>query len=189
VHFNIAVDAGLGEDDSDIWSSLDEVTSGLFQDESYEGGQSSPTSLVAGTTDFMPLYDRDDSFSPLSSTSPGGQSSMSTPSASATQCQPEIPIPPDISPLLRSCHVPTNEQMASRVPTPPDITPLLKGALSSANIQLPVVSAQPSLVSMLLKFIGVGTCDCWTVLVKYHCFWVVFLCSMHCLIMNDIQPS
>jgi len=146
--FNIAADAGAGEDDSDFWSSLDEVTSSLFQDESYEGSQSSPTSLVAGTSDFMPLY-QDDVFSPLSSTSSGGQSSLSTPSASTTQCQQEIPIPPDISPLLRCSRTSMNEQMVSRVPTPPDITPLLKGALSSANIQLPPVSAQPSSVSVL----------------------------------------
>jgi len=125
------------------------VTSNLFQDESYEGSQSSPTSLVAGTSDFMPLYDQDDVFSPLSSTSSGGQSAISTPSASATQYQQEIPAAPDISPLLRSSRMSANEQVVSRVPTPPDITPLLKGALSSANIQLPLVSAQPSAVSQL----------------------------------------
>jgi len=148
VHFTVAADAGVGEDDSDLWSSLDEVTSSLLQDESYEGSQSSPTSLVAGTTDFLPLYDQDEVFSPLSSTASGCPSSISVPSATIAQCQQDIPVPPDISPLLHSSHMSTSEQTASRVPTPPDITPLLKGALSSANIQLPLVSAQPSSVSV-----------------------------------------
>lgn len=144
---NAAADIGAGEDDSDFWTSLDDVTSSLFQDESYEGSQSSPTSLVAGTPDFMPLYDQDDVFSPMSSTSSGGQSSVSAASANATQPHQAIPVPPDISPLLRSSRTSTNDQTVSRVPTPPDITPLLRGALSSANIQLPLVSAQPSSVS------------------------------------------
>jgi len=142
----IAADAGLGSDDSDLWSSLDE----LLQDDSYEGSQNSPTSLVAGTTDFPPLYDQDDVFSPMSSASSSGLSPVAVPSATIAQCQQEIPIPPDISPLLRGyCGASTSEQTVSRVPTPPDITPLLRGALSSANIQLPPASAQLSSVSTL----------------------------------------
>jgi len=147
---HIAVDAGMVDDDFDLWSSLDEVTSGYFPDENYEGNHSSPTSLVAGMTDFVPLYGHDDVFSPVPSTAPAGLSTISAPSAHVTECRQEIPIPPDISPLLRSYHMSsTDEQPTSRVPTPPDITPLLRGALSSANIQLPLPSAQPSSVSLL----------------------------------------
>jgi len=148
--FNVAADVGVFDDDSDIWSSLDEVSNSLLQDDSYEGGQNSPMSLVAGTTQFMPMFDHDDVFSsPLPSTSSCDPSLISVPSASITQCQQEIPIPPDISPLLRGSRTSTDEQTVARVPTPPDITPLLKGALSSANIQLPLASAQPSPVSVL----------------------------------------
>ena len=114
-----------------------------IQDESYEGSQSSPTSLVSGISDYMPL---DDVFSPITTTS---DSSPSFTTLSPTVIQPQIPVPPDISSLLRSSRVSTEDQTVSRVPTPPDITPLLKGALSSANIQLPLASAQPSPVSAL----------------------------------------
>lgn len=140
---NVAADIGTGEDDSDIWNDPDD----LFQDDSYKGGsQSSQMPLVAGAaSEFMPLYDQDDVFSPISSTSSSG---LSIASASATQSQQDIPLPPDILPLLRSSRtMSANEQPVSRVPTPPDITPLLRGALSSANIQLPLVSAQASSVS------------------------------------------
>ena len=144
----IAADTGVEEDDSDFWNSLDEFTYNMFDDESYEGSQSSPTLLVAGTDDFPPLYAPDDVFSPLPSTS-SDPSFIPMPSSSLTQSQQEIPIPPDISPLLRSSLCMSSEPAASRVPTPPDITPLLKGALSSANVQLPATSAQPSSVSLL----------------------------------------
>jgi len=144
--FTISADAETGEDDSVFWSSLHELPSSLFEDESYECSQSSPTSLVAGTSDFLPSYDQEDVFSSMSSCDP---LYTSVPSASITPCEQEIPIPPDISPLLRGSCSSTGEQTVSRVPTPPDITPLLKGALSSANIQLPPASAQPSSVSAL----------------------------------------
>ena len=153
LRFNVAADVGVFDDNSDIWSSL-------LQDDSYDGSQNSPTSLVAGTTQFMPMFDQDDVFSsPLSSTSSCDSSCISVPSATITQCQQEIPIPPDISPLLRGSRTSTDEQMVARVPTPPDITPLLKGALSSANIQLPLASAQPSPVSVLRITQAITTFD------------------------------
>lgn len=141
MHFNVAADAGSGDDDSDILSSLDDVTCTLF-DGSYEGSQHSPTSLVAGTCYSPPLCDQDDVFYPLLSS--GGSQMGCVSTATNTRCQPEIPVPPDISPLLHSSHSSTDEQVMSRVPTPPDITPLLKGALSSANIQLSSSASLPS---------------------------------------------
>lgn len=149
----------MGEDD--FWTELDEFSSSLFQDESYEGSQSSPTSLVAGTSEFLPLYDQDDVFSPLSSSA--GSSSFPMPSATATQSQQEIPVPPDISPLLHGSRLSSSEQTVSRVPTPPDIMPLLKGALSSANIQLPLASVQSSAVS---NFLIARTAATFSVLIK-----------------------
>jgi len=97
----------------------------------------------------------DDVFSPASATS-GSSSSFATLSPSIIQ--PDIPVPPDISPLLHSSHVSMEENTVSRVPTPPDITPLLRGALSSANIQLPLASAQPSSVSALYIVMYVAIC-------------------------------
>jgi len=53
LYCNIAAGAAVDEDDSDFWSCLDDVTGSWFQDESYEGSQSSPTSLVAGTSGWL----------------------------------------------------------------------------------------------------------------------------------------
>jgi len=145
LYCNIATDVAAGEDDSDLLTLLDDVTSGWYQDDSYEGSQSSPTSLLAGTSDYLPS---DDVFSPVTSTC-GNFSSFSTLSPGVVQCEPAIPIPPDIAPLLRGSRASTEEYTVSRVPTPPDITPLLKGALSSANIQLPLASGQPTSVSTI----------------------------------------
>lgn len=141
----VVADAAACEDYSDLSSYLEDYSSCWFQDDSYEGSQSSPMSLVAGTSDYAPL---DDVFSPVSAASESS-SSFDTLTPSVIQCQPQIPVPPDISPLLRSSRTSTEDQTVSRVPTPPDITPLLQGALSSANIQLPLASAQPSCVSAL----------------------------------------
>jgi len=126
-------------------STFYDINSGFFQDDPYEGSQGCSTSLVAGTEDFVPF---DEVFAPASSTC-GNWPSFATLSPGVVQYQQEIPIPPDISPLLRSSRVSAEEQAVLRVPTPPDITPLLKGALSSANIQLPLTSTQSSSVSAL----------------------------------------
>ena len=141
--------AALGDDDFDILNSFDDVS--WLEDEGCEGGRNSPTQLIAGTAEFPSMYDQGEVIASVPpSTSSCGPLSMSLSSANDTQSQQQIPDAPDIAPLLlRSSHMSSSEQKESRVPTPPDITPLLKGALSSANIQLPLATAQPSSVSLL----------------------------------------